>query len=393
MNAQVLVFFSKIKGAGAELVYDEMVILAVIKLLSVQEKKFLFSLVLNKVKTERITFDLGGLEVLEMVRKENGYYTLDERLRGILLNIFTKKGKYVILEETEALHQVEEDKTYSRALFKSISNGAEHTVISKLMVNKDLIKNREITHKGFNFLLSTRKSQLWTLILAHIDEVSANSAKGSEVFELLCLCEILSKNLQREYLITEAGHKTQILAVFKSLGILSQAGSRVAFKKNFELLFDESYGQMNLLILESNFRMYIYGQNELNIFITSLFTHKVREFPNLVISTLNEESLKKAFVLGITSKQVIEYLSANSFYQVNANVLEQIEHWEKRRKRIDTWGAYLFNNFLNFKDFLKVETFCDEQTLKYESYKDQRVVVVDVKDYESVKNFIKANIK
>ncbi|KAI5187784.1 transcription initiation factor TFIIH subunit 4 [Nematocida homosporus] len=380
-------FFTWIHKIDPSLKYNQLVLLSVIKLLDAEERKFFFAVILQNIHVDRIERVPKQLLILEIVTVEEGYYVLDSEVRRIFLEMHTRRTKDIMLVQTSQLSRPAENEVYSLGLFKTISvKNSTSGTIRRLMAKQKMMENGEITHKGFNFLLETRKNQMWMLILAHLQ------IEGTKD-EILGLAEILTKDAKRVYLLDRYEEKTKILDVFKSLGLASVVDGKVHFSRSFSLLFDESTCQERFLILESNFRMYIYGESQLNIFILSLFTIRTREFPNLIVATITEESVKRAFELGITAQQLCRYLQSNSFYAIDVNVLEQIQLWERRRKRIFWWESYLFNNFLNHKDFLSVVSFCKSNHIEYNAYKEQRILIVGTENYETIKAFIKQHIK
>ncbi|KAI5171626.1 transcription initiation factor TFIIH subunit 4 [Nematocida sp. LUAm3] len=387
MKRPVDTFFQRVEKSEESLKENSAVLLGIIKLLDPHEKQVFFSLLISVVSQHLIKPQPTQLLALGLIEETGKYYEMKARVRERVLEINTKKIEERILVQIESIREQKEDRVYNDALFRTISNKSSgSTIIKRLMALKKMMGHEGVTHKGFNFLLESRKSQMWMLILSHLEETGSSE-------ELLDLCELLTKDPKKIYLIDRKEYKTKILDVFKALGLLEITEGKVQFTTSFPLLFDESIKDERFLSLESNFRLYIYGENQLNIFITSLFTTKIKEFPDMIITSINEESMKKAFDLGITSDQVISYLKEHAIYSLDENVLEQASLWEKRRKRITSWESYLFSNFLNYKDFLLVEAFCEEHFIEYNTYREKRMLIVGLENYEDVKRFIKANIK
>lgn len=388
MEPSVDVLFSWVREEGKEMLKDHLVLLAAVRLLRAEEKKTLFSLVLQEIHRSRLKTPPVQLLEIGIVREAEEWYVLDPEIRKILLEIHTERVKERILVQTQEKTDPRPNERYTETLFKVISNREGGGVIRQLMKAEGMLEKGEVTHKGFNFLLESKKSQIWALILAHL----RRSEKKNEIF---ALCEILTKNPRRIYVLDRSENRTEIIGVLNSMGLLSlSSDGRVEFSSEFSLLFGEDTGERDrFLILESNFRIYLYGDNRLNIFITSMFAHSVRSFPGMTVGFINDDSARKAFDLGITAGQIKKYLVNNSIYKIDGNVLEQLHLWESKRKRITSWPSYLFSNFLNHKDFQQTESFCKEAGMSYISYKDKRILVVAMQEYERVKEFIRANIK
>ena len=58
------------------------------------------------------------------------------------------------------------------------------------------------------------------------------------------------------------------------------------------------------IILETNYRVYAYTDNPLQTAVLNLFMTLKYRFPNLVVGSLNRDSVKKALANGITADQV-----------------------------------------------------------------------------------------
>ena len=69
------------------------------------------------------------------------------------------------------------------------------------------------------------------------------------------------------------------------------------------------------IIVESNFKVYAYTNDELNIAILKLFMREDYRFPNLVVGRLTRNSLKEAFNKRITAKQIMKFLHAHAHPQ------------------------------------------------------------------------------
>ncbi|OAG33232.1 transcription initiation factor TFIIH subunit 4 [Nematocida sp. ERTm5] len=393
----ISMFLERIKELPDDKKHRADVLLAIFKLLNESEKRALFSLMTSNISVRRVQSDhVRKLLLLEILSVENDYYVLNNEIRKRVLLACTKPVEERVLVKvdtpvSELLHKEKGDassEVYSNMLYKTISCKPDaNPTIRRLMLNTKIINKEGLTHKGFNFLLTGKKRQLWTLLLAHIQE-DPETAEN----EILVLCEFLVKDPKRTYAV-DRSQKSKLLGLFESLGLIFFEKGLVKFSPTFSLLFDDEEGAEKFLVLESNFRLYIYSNRPLDTFIISLFSIKSREFPNMIVAMINEDSIRQALMHGITAGQIRVYLNQNSMYEINENVLEQIRLWEKRMNRIHSWESYIFSNFLNYKDFLLVESYCENNNIDHRSYREKRMLVVGIENYENVKSFIRVSIK
>ncbi|KAI5149759.1 transcription initiation factor TFIIH subunit 4 [Nematocida ausubeli] len=388
-------FLAQIKELEEEKMHRSDVILAIFKLLDESEKRALFSLMSSNISVRRVEQEsVHKLLLLGILTVEKEYYVLSDKIRSRVLQACTRpmdervlvrvdmEGKNVVRSSADS------SDIYSTVLYKTISSKPNaNKTVRRLMLNTGIVSKDGLTHKGFNFLLTGRKNQMWTLVLAHIQEDLATRQE-----EVLVMCEFLVKDPKRMYAI-DVSYRSKMLDLFESLGLITFERGLVRFSSTFSLLFDDEEGGEKFLTLESNFRLYIYSNRPLDVFIISLFSIKIREFPNMIVAMINEDSIRQALTYGITAGQIRVYLNQNSMHKINENVLEQIRLWEKRMNRIHAWESYIFSNFLNYKDFLLVESYCENNNVEHRSYRDKRVLVVGVENYDNVKSFIRVSIK
>ena len=114
------------------------------------------------------------------------------------------------------------------------------------------------------------------------------------------------------------------------------------------------------LIVETNFKLYSYTSNPLFKKVLLYFSRIEYEFPNMIVTTMTQLTVKKAFARGISAEDIIQFLlnhahsvtrnpdtnKMNSSYveahnkkmleTVPNNILKQIRVWEK------TYKAYTY---------------------------------------------------
>jgi len=117
------------------------------------------------------------------------------------------------------------------------------------------------------------------------------------------------------------------------------------------------HSQFGYVIVEANFKLFLKTSSRLKIAIVSLFARIDACLPDLVVCSLTQRSVRKAFVHGITAKQILQFLKDHAHRLMTAphedsdkeglprNVLEQIELWEGSRQRISISKAVLYDRF------------------------------------------------
>lgn len=106
------------------------------------------------------------------------------------------------------------------------------------------------------------------------------------------------------------------------------------------------------IILETNHRLYAYTNSPLQIAVLHLFVKLNHRFPNLVSGKLTKESIQRAIEFGITSDQIISYLSTHAHPQMLKNspvlpptVVDQIRLWQLEGDRMKDISGFLLKNF------------------------------------------------
>ncbi|KAG8905027.1 RNA polymerase II transcription factor B 52 kDa subunit, partial [Tulasnella sp. 408] len=112
------------------------------------------------------------------------------------------------------------------------------------------------------------------------------------------------------------------------------------------------------IILETNYRLYAYTENPLQIAILNLFVSLRGRFSNLVTGSITRESVRKALDNGITADQIISYLVTHAHPQMHKNnplipitVQDQIRLWEQEKNRVQIAEGYLWKEFTASTDY------------------------------------------
>jgi len=119
--------------------------------------------------------------------------------------------------------------------------------------------------------------------------------------------------------------------------------------------------QQGFIIIETNYRLYAYTDNALQIAVLNLFVAFKSRFPNLITGALTRESVSRALNNGITADQIISYLSTHAHPQMRKNspvisstVQDQIRIWENERNRVTVDEGHLYTDFRTEADYLEV---------------------------------------
>ncbi|GAW83806.1 hypothetical protein, conserved [Plasmodium gonderi] len=111
------------------------------------------------------------------------------------------------------------------------------------------------------------------------------------------------------------------------------------------------------LIVQSNFKVYLYTNSILKINILSHLCELQARTPNMVVGILTRRSVLNAYNSDITANQIIKFLESyghpgrNNFKStIPINVITQLRLWESERHRLTLEDAILFKSFE--KEFL-----------------------------------------
>jgi transcription initiation factor TFIIH subunit 4 len=120
------------------------------------------------------------------------------------------------------------------------------------------------------------------------------------------------------------------------------------------------------IIVETNYRLYAYTNSLIQIAVISLFCKLQHRFPNLISGKLTKDSVHRAVSQGITSAQIISYLTTYAHPQMQKNVpfipptvMDQIRLWEYEGERVETTPGYLMREFGTHAEYMDVLSYAD----------------------------------
>ncbi|KAJ9099238.1 hypothetical protein QFC21_004118 [Naganishia friedmannii] len=230
----------------------------------------------------------------------------------------------------------------------------------------------QISSKGFQFLLEDRAAQIWQVLMFFVAEKTGYSARALSPAQSAILDDLEAYGLiyrrynnhspqkdARDDDDDRGGGKRQNqqqrhdeffptgLATTLCSGGGGSAASAVGAAG--EGLGSQQDGDKGFLILETNYKVYAYTSNELQIAILNLFVDIRVRYPNLIVGKLERDTVKRAMEEGITASQIISYLSTHAHPQMQKNnpllpitVVDQLHLWDKERNRLDTNEGVLF---------------------------------------------------
>ncbi len=123
------------------------------------------------------------------------------------------------------------------------------------------------------------------------------------------------------------------------------------------------------IVIETNYRLYAYTSSPLQIAILQLFARLTTRYPNMVAGKLTRESIRRAVSTGITSDQIITYLTThahpqmmmkNSSTVVPPTVVDQIRLWQLEGDRIKATVGFLFKDFNSEEEYRDVARYAEE---------------------------------
>jgi transcription initiation factor TFIIH subunit 4 len=123
-------------------------------------------------------------------------------------------------------------------------------------------------------------------------------------------------------------------------------------------LASSSDANRGFIVIETNYRIYAYTSSNLQIAILQLFTRLITRYPNMVAGKITRESIRRAVSMGITSDQIISYLTTHAHPQMAkkqpvlpATVVDQIRLWQLEGDRMKATPGFLFKEFNTQADY------------------------------------------
>lgn len=261
-------------------------------------------------------------------------------------------------------------------------------------------KTVDITKDGFAFILQEVNAQVWTMLVLYLQ--NAVSVSSDTPFEFsgsslsprriaLTLMEKPQLNMDEVDILAflfmlgslELGlpyskanlspTQIQMLDDLGDFGIIYQASRDSSYfyptrlattltsdagglrSSSFASSTDNNRG---FIVIETNYRVYAYTSSNLQIAILQLFARLITRYPNMVAGKVTRESIRRAVSMGITSDQIISYLTTHAHPQMSKNqpvlpptVVDQIRLWQLEGDRMKATVGFLFKDLVTQADY------------------------------------------
>ncbi|KAG8530039.1 uncharacterized protein KY384_005521 [Bacidia gigantensis] len=245
----------------------------------------------------------------------------------------------------------------------------------------------EITQDGFAFILQEVNAQVWTILILYLQNAEAvrstqrphipwQNYTRADVWKLnMDEVDILSflfmlGSLELGLAYSKANltdTQIQMLQDLSDYGIVFQPDggdifypTRLATTLTSDTsgLRSSSLGTSSdrnrgFIVAETNYRIYAYTSSNLQIAILSLFSRLITRYPNMIAGKITRESVRNAIGMGITSDQIISYLTTHAHPQMLTKsstilpptVVDQIRLWQLEGDRMKATVGFLFKDF------------------------------------------------
>ncbi|KAF2267920.1 transcription factor Tfb2 [Lojkania enalia] len=242
-----------------------------------------------------------------------------------------------------------------------------------------------ITRTGFTFVLQETNAQVWSLLIVYLKHAPQLGMSETDVLSFLFM--LGSLELGQDYTTsTLSPTQLQMLEDLSAFGIVYRASktSQTFYPTRLAVTLTSDSGALSsdslssslapssrstpkgFIIIETNYRLYAYTSSLLQIAVLSLFTKLTTRFPNLVSGKLTKESITRAVKLGISSSQILSYLTSHAHPQMQKNqpflpptVMDQIRLWEYEGERVETTNGFLMKEFATESEYRDLVSYAE----------------------------------
>jgi len=286
-------------------------------------------------------------------------------------------------------------------------------VHAKLMKKIEGATSPMITGSGFQFLLMNRRSQVWFFIINLLETLQQ---RGEDISEhLIFLFQLSFATFGKDYSCERfSATKENFLQHLRELGLIWRKTRKVKRFYPTKLAIELASGlqstsstdqradeiQSGFLIVETNYRVYAYTENDLYLKIIALFAKMLYRFPNMSVGLITRQSIRSALANEISSDLILNFIKSHAHPQMRKRLLEnkplipttitdQIRLWEMERERIVDQEGMLYNQFNTPSDFEMIEKYARDHNVLLWSNAQKRCVIVAKSGHEDVKRFWK----
>ncbi|EHL02459.1 putative RNA polymerase II transcription factor B subunit 2 [Glarea lozoyensis 74030] len=189
--------------------------------------------------------------------------------------------------------------------------------------------------------------------------------------------------------------KDQFFPTRLATTLTSDASALRSITAGFESALSTGSGTAGFIIIETNYH------SPLQIAVLALFTKLTTRYPNMVTGRVTRESVYRAVSSGISSDQIITYLSTHAHPELlkasaakgggpvlPPTVVDQIRLWQIENERMKTTYGFLFKDFESTDEYKKLLKYADEiGVLTWASKTEEKFFVSKV---EQLKDYMKS---
>jgi transcription initiation factor TFIIH subunit 4 len=286
----------------------------------------------------------------------------------------------------------------------SLSGEVDVSAGTKQLLQKGMFvatraKHTYITKQGFEFLLQEINAQVWTLLIVYL-EVSAELQMDSvDVLSFLftlgssySTSNLTPTQLQMLEDLTDFGlvyrpspssthyYPTRLATTLTSDSPALPNNSMPAATGGEPAGTNPATGsdEKGFIIVETNYRLYAYTSSPLLISIISLFADLKTRYPNLITAKLGKRSIQQAITAGITSEQIISYLTTHAHPVLRhatpilpPTVVDQIRLWQLEGERMTTHSGFLIKDVGSAEDYEKAVRYAEALGVLKKEFKNK----------------------
>jgi len=263
-----------------------------------------------------------------------------------------------------------------------------------------------VSSEGFRFLFKGLKAQLWEILVTYMNSVDERQLNRNEV--LVFVFRLSFMKLGQDYPVEKLTHTQRValqdLALFGLIWQRSPTSSRY-YPTSLALSLSsvaehDTQRQGGYVLTEKSFKIYAYTTSAFQRALLGLFCALHFLLPNMVVGIITRESVNRAFRIGISSKEIVNYLEQsahpamreeakknNSLNSVPENVSHQIELWEGEIYRHTEEPAVFCEMFKGMEEYAQVRDFLKRKNLLLWSSDEKMLLVLKEAGMTVLKEF------
>eukprot|EP00744_Colponema_vietnamica_P021476 GILI01030698.1.p1 GENE.GILI01030698.1~~GILI01030698.1.p1 ORF type:complete len:445 (-),score=89.02 GILI01030698.1:57-1391(-) len=281
------------------------------------------------------------------------------------------------------------------------SDGIVDLLVQCNLIQHDAENRVNITPAGFQFLLKDTVSQMWKIILMYVETAESRNLVRNEILSFIF--NLSYAQLGMSYSVKELTDSQRIflmdLVEFGLVWQREESSSRY-YPTHLSLMLSQGSVSVQeaegFIIVETNFKLYAYTSSDLQVALLSSFLQLDYRLPGFVVGTITRESVQKALVLGITAKQIANFLVKHCHplvlkqeAPVPENILDQLFLWERERNRVTFENACLYHEFPSQEVFDRTIHKAKELNVLLWSRADRRQLAVSAVGNDEIRKFVK----